>query len=221
MAYGETYEQFVEKFKPKLTTDDCMTPDNVYDVIADYVADRYNVKKDRFVRPFWPGADYKERNYGPDDIVVDNPPFSISSKICKYYQQEEIPFFLFTNGLTATGKWLRSYCVIFSANIIYENGANVLTAFVTNMEEPGIVLDAELRERIANLYPSKAKKKKKTCERELNAARLNKAVVHGAQMKLFPEQGSGKYTDGTLAFGGSVKFSEEEWERLEPFTLSY
>lgn len=26
MAYGETYEEFVEKFKPKKTTDDCYTP---------------------------------------------------------------------------------------------------------------------------------------------------------------------------------------------------
>lgn len=26
---NETYEEFVEKFKPKLTTDDCMTPPQV------------------------------------------------------------------------------------------------------------------------------------------------------------------------------------------------
>ena len=33
MAQGETYEQFVDKFKPKKTTDDCMTPPLVYDAV--------------------------------------------------------------------------------------------------------------------------------------------------------------------------------------------
>lgn len=29
------YDAFVEKFKPKKTTDDCYTPANVYDAVAD------------------------------------------------------------------------------------------------------------------------------------------------------------------------------------------
>lgn len=33
MAQGETYEQFVDKFKPKKTTDDCYTPPAVMDVV--------------------------------------------------------------------------------------------------------------------------------------------------------------------------------------------
>ena len=37
MAYGETYEEFVEKFKPKKTTDDCYTPLVVYEVITSSV----------------------------------------------------------------------------------------------------------------------------------------------------------------------------------------
>ena len=31
MAKGETYEEFVEKFKPKKTTDDCYTPNEIYE----------------------------------------------------------------------------------------------------------------------------------------------------------------------------------------------
>lgn len=31
----EDYDGFVNKFKPKLTTDDCYTPQYVYDVIRD------------------------------------------------------------------------------------------------------------------------------------------------------------------------------------------
>lgn len=34
---GETYEQFVEKFKPKRTTDDCYTPPQVYETVLKWV----------------------------------------------------------------------------------------------------------------------------------------------------------------------------------------
>lgn len=51
------YAAFVEKFKPKKTTDDCYTPENIYDVVADWVAEEYGADRDAFVRPFWPGAD--------------------------------------------------------------------------------------------------------------------------------------------------------------------
>lgn len=33
MAQGESYEQFVGKFKPKKTTDDCYTPPEVMEVV--------------------------------------------------------------------------------------------------------------------------------------------------------------------------------------------
>ena len=33
---SETYEEFVEKFKPKKPTDDCYTPPDVYEVIKDF-----------------------------------------------------------------------------------------------------------------------------------------------------------------------------------------
>lgn len=35
MKRNETYEKFVEKFKPKKTTDDCYTPPEVYKLIKD------------------------------------------------------------------------------------------------------------------------------------------------------------------------------------------
>ena len=54
----EEYQQFVEKFIPKKTTDDCYTPALVYDAVADWVANKYGIKKSAFVRPFYPGGDY-------------------------------------------------------------------------------------------------------------------------------------------------------------------
>lgn len=53
---GEEYSEFVEKFKLKKTTDDCYTPDKVYDAVAGWVENEYGVKREIFVRPFYPGG---------------------------------------------------------------------------------------------------------------------------------------------------------------------
>ena len=58
MAENETYEHFVNKFNPKKTTDDCYTPGPVYDYIADWVSDKFNLSQDDFIRPFYPGGGY-------------------------------------------------------------------------------------------------------------------------------------------------------------------
>lgn len=46
---SKTYEEFVEKFKPKKTTDDCMTPPLVYDAVKDWAwraaAERANARR--------------------------------------------------------------------------------------------------------------------------------------------------------------------------------
>lgn len=75
----EDYEGFIEKFKPKKTTDDCYTPPLVYEAIADWVANEYKLDKSKFMRPFYPGGDYEKEDYS-GGVVVDNPPFSILSK---------------------------------------------------------------------------------------------------------------------------------------------
>lgn len=72
---NESYEKFVDKFKPKLTTDDCYTPPLVYTAVAEWVANEYNLNENKFARPFYPGGDYENFDYS-DKIVVDNPPFS-------------------------------------------------------------------------------------------------------------------------------------------------
>lgn len=41
MAQGETYEEFVDKFKSKLTTDDCYTPENVYETVKAWAIKEY------------------------------------------------------------------------------------------------------------------------------------------------------------------------------------
>ena len=129
---SETYEEFVEKFKPKKTTDDCMTPPAVYDIIADWVAARYGVARSDMVRPFWPGADYQSFDYG-GRVVVDNPPFSILGKILKYYNENNIKYFLFAPMLTCFNHLNKADAVLIKPAITYENGAHVRTAFLTNL----------------------------------------------------------------------------------------
>ena len=60
MSKNETYDMFVDKFVPKLTTDDCYTPEPVYNVVRDYVCHRFKVEPENIVRPFYPGGDDEE-----------------------------------------------------------------------------------------------------------------------------------------------------------------
>lgn len=136
---GETYEDFVAKFKVKKTTDDCYTPDNVMQAVNDWVANNYNINKSDFVRPFYPGGDYQHYDYSGGKIVVDNPPFSILSEIIKYYIDNNIKFFIFCPALTAFNA-ASSNCAVLAININikYANGALVPTSFVTNLEPENV-----------------------------------------------------------------------------------
>lgn len=130
---SRTYEEFVEKFKPKLTTDDCYTPPAVYDAVLGWVKDNIDIEGCRIVRPFYPGGDYESEAYEESDVVIDNPPFSIITKIVRFYMAQNVRFFLFAPHLTAfqPGRFCSS--IICDARITYANGAKISTDFVTNM----------------------------------------------------------------------------------------
>ena len=129
----EDYDGFVEKFKPKKTTDDCYTPQLVYEAVADWVANEYKLEKSKFLRPFYPGGDYEKEDYS-GGVVVDNPPFSILSKIVRFYVERNIKFFLFAPTLTSCR--YGDFCTVLpvGVDIEYENGAVICTSFVTNLE---------------------------------------------------------------------------------------
>lgn len=136
----EEYKEFIDKFKPKHTSDDCYTPEIVYNCIVDYVENEYGLKKENFVRPFKPEGDYENEIYNKNDVVVDNPPFSIESQIIDFYLKNNIKFFLFCNGLTAMNLLAKNRqitLIVTSSHIVYENGAQVRTAFVTNLDNDG------------------------------------------------------------------------------------
>ena len=134
-AAEQNYADFVEKFQPKKTTDDCYTPENIMDAVQDWVAKEYNRDKALFVRPFWPGADYTKAEYPEGCTVVDNPPFSILAKIATWYCERAVPFFLFGPALTiCSARTVDVTYVCVGAQITYANGADVPTSFITNLD---------------------------------------------------------------------------------------
>ena len=130
----DDYGAFVEKFKPKKTTDDCYTPTEVYEVIKDWACSEYGIDTAKIVRPFYPGGDYESFDYSDGKVVVDNPPFSILSKICAFYRDRGIPFFLFAPNLTIFSSTSRNgaHMLVTCCDIEYANGAIVKTSFVTS-----------------------------------------------------------------------------------------
>ena len=128
------YESYVSKFKdgPK-TTDDTYTPRDVYEAVVDYVKTIYPLDGKCILRPFYPGGDYEHAEYPENGVVIDNPPFSIFTKICKFYAMRRIPFFLFGPGLTILS--CAKYCtaVFINKAITFENGACVKCNFSTNL----------------------------------------------------------------------------------------
>lgn len=128
------YESYVAKFsKKEKTTDDTYTPKDVYEAVVDYVRSIYDIDGKVILRPFYPGGDYEKAEYPENGVVIDNPPFSLFTKICQFYSSADIPFFLFGPGLTITSALKYCSVVIISPQITFENGAVVRCNFATNL----------------------------------------------------------------------------------------
>ena len=140
LSEDEDYLEFLEKFKAKKTTDDCYTPAIVYEAVAKWVENEYKVSRKDFVRPFYPGGDYKAEKYPKGCIVVDNPPFSILAEILNFYKENGVRFFLFAPTLTifSSSSSSSSSALLCGAAVVYENGASVNTSFLTNLEDRSI-----------------------------------------------------------------------------------
>ena len=178
------YDGFVEKFKPKRTTDDCYTPPAVYEAVLGWVMEHFNIDPSRpIVRPFYPGGDYEHYRYPAGCVVIDNPPFSILSEIKRFYLERGISFFLFAPSLTLlSGKIEAMTHILTDSSITYENGAQVNTAFVTNLPSPNVLMTApDLAQRIKEAEAQRAKAERPVLdfpENVITAARLCKIASY-------------------------------------------
>ena len=185
----EEYQEFLDKFEAKHTTDDCYTPTLVYDAVVEWVEKEYGVDRKHFVRPFYPGGDYQNEKYKEDDIVVDNPPFSILSEIVRFYMNKGIKFFLFCPNLTMFNSSSSSCtAIVVGVGIIYENKANVSTSFLTNLD------DETIRVRTApTLYKSlnnAVAEVRKELTKELPKYEYPDNVITSAKLSYFSKYGS-------------------------------
>ena len=146
----DDYGEFTAKFKAKLTTDDCYTPVEVYEAVLGWLREKVDLSGANIVRPFYPGEDYEAYDYKEDDVVVDNPPFSILAKILRFYQSRGIRFFLFGPQLTLFSSSSSSLTYIPCACAVeYANGAKVNTGFISNLFGDVLAMSApDLRKRI-------------------------------------------------------------------------
>ena len=214
MARGETYEEFIKKFEPKRTTDDCFTPPEVYDAILNFCVEEFGINPDDVVRPFYPGGDYQSFDYY-GKIVIDNPPFSILSKIIDFYMNNGVKFFLFAPGLACLHTAARRGCCTYicDAQITYHNGAVVATAFATNLSDNLIKVSPELRAALAKCQPvSKKKKSIHYPPNVISIAKLNYLAVRNIPYILPKEKAclaKRVGTDNYEPYGGAVFVSDE------------
>ena len=215
------YDGFCEKFKPKKTTDDCYTPPAVYESVLEYVNRNVSPLEVReVVRPFWPGGDYERHEYPPGCIVIDNPPFSITSQIVRFYIRHGIDFFLFCDGLTCMNMSAVPQVAfhIVKTSVTFENGAQVNISFVTNVRPNGerIVLAGELEAslRVACKQPSKEKKKLVYPPEVVSGALLKKYVSLGRNFTITDSQ-SAPIARHEAPFGGGFMVTTEVSQELE------
>lgn len=211
------YDEFTAKFEPKLTTDDCYTPDEVYQAVKDWACNEYGIDPDSCVRPFYPGGDYERFDYPDGCTVLDNPPFSIMSKIIDFYEERGIRYFLFGPGLSLfSGNRPCNYLVP-GVIVTYENGAKVNTGFVTSYGEWKIDTAPDLAQAVADAckqelstqntyeYPSEV----------VTSALIMKIARRGVRFRVkeaecaFVRKLDGQTETGQGLFGGGFLISSE------------
>ena len=222
---NEEYNEFHEKFEAKKTTDDCYTPDNVYDAVVDYVVELTGKDKAKFVRPFYPGGDYQNEKYKNGCVVVDNPPFSILAEIIDFYVERDINFFLFAPGVSTLGYTTRpgvtaicSYC-----SVTYENGARVKTNFITNLigEDFVAINTPELTKKIEAINDENEAAMHKSLPKYdypnelITTAKLGWLSEYGQELKIsrkdsyFVRSLDAQKDSGKGIFGGGLLLSEK------------
>lgn len=175
------------------SADECYTPPDVYDTVLDYAVERYHLQGKHIVRPFIPGGDYQKYVYDKNDVVIDNPPFSITTKIVNGYIDHNIPFFLFINGLygvsLSRGLPGKATVIATNASVSFYHKAgvkNIKLGFVTNLEPKNIIVrgDATLTNRLNGLLTKKSFKRYHYPENFLKNNDILSALQRNVELKL-------------------------------------
>ena len=177
------YNEFVDKFKPRHTSDDTHTPPNVYEAVLSWVERRYGIDRAKVVRPFFPGGDYAHADYPAGCVVIDNPPFSILSQIVRLYLERKVPFFLFAPSLTMLGHARHpGVAAIFGDNdITFDNGAVVRCGFLTSLEDADTL--AVSAPDLGDTVAAAEAENRKIGKRHVTPLSLPNEIITGARMQ--------------------------------------
>lgn len=222
------YETWLKKFEAKKTTDDCFTPAAIYSAVSDWAVNEYGLKGRRILRPFHPEGDYEKLEYQAGDVVIDNPPFSILTKIVRFYESKGIDFFLFAPALTLFSS--NAKCsIVANSTIEYANGAKINTSFLTSLDDAKVRTAPELKKAIA--YAEAASKTEKPKlpkyiypDNAITAALLGK--IASVDFKVYPNEISEKLSrlDSQIEakktfFGSGFLISDEKAAELKAAEL--
>lgn len=206
-------------------TDEHFTPPDVYEAVKDWACARYGIGPDKIVRPFWPGGDYENYDYPPDAVVLDNPPFSIITKICRFYLERGIPFFLFAPGpqLVNVAPEAAISRIVVGCSVKYESRASIGTGFVTSYDSDIVIQTApDLREALLA-----AQGKRKTMRTTVwpqnvtSAGLLEKYAIAGIRLELETNECTkmpNRPTRENQVFGGGLLLSDRAADRLRSLT---
>ena len=211
-----------------LTTDDCFTPEAVYKAVLDWAKHEYGIGPDTCIlRPFWPGGDYQQEDYGGDCVVIDNPPFSIISQILRWYEARGVKYFLFAPGQTLfnAGKYCENVCyVIIHDSIEYQNGAKVATGFVTNLSDARVHVSPQLSRAVREAQKqgrpnnAQAARKRIAWPDEIISAAMLRMIAPYTELKIGRDECTRiKKLDNTKTeiFGGGMLVSERIAARVK------
>ena len=226
----QDYKGFVEKFKHKKTTDDCYTPPEIYKIIKKYVFEHYKLDEEtEIIRPFYPGGDYETHIYPKGSVVIDNPPFSIITKIVRFYVENDIKFFIFAPHLTLFSVLAveGASAVVVGASIKYENGAKIPTSFVTNLDTEFIRTDSKLKEYIESNTSKRKLPRYEYPKNVLTVSNLNKCIKIGKDISFKREDVSftqgldDQKEKGKKIFGDGFLISNKKSNELEEILKNY
>lgn len=178
----QQYDQFVDKFKPRHTSDDTHTPPNVYAAVLAWCERRYGIDRAKVLRPFFPGGDYATADYPAGCVVIDNPPFSILAQIVRIYLERKVQFFIFAQSLTMLGHARHPGCAaVFCGNsLTFDNGANVSVGFLTSLEGPDVL--AVAAPDLGDALEECEKENRKIGKRHVTPLALPEALLTGGRM---------------------------------------
>ena len=184
---NDEYNEFLDKFEIAKTTDDCYTPDTIYEAVKNWAVERYGIKEN-IIRPFYPNGDYQKEDYN-GKVVIDNPPFSILSEIIDFYREKGIKFFLFAPSVTLMHYTKRDgvTAICMGVSVTYENGAVVPTSFLTNMENSDIYAMTE--PDLYKIVDEENKKQVAEGKREIPKYEYPDNVVTAAMMSKYSKYG--------------------------------